>query len=206
MKISDQKLLDKIAGKDEIAFNEFYKRYASLLYKWVFNRTKDLETSNEVTQDFWSSLWINPILIKTNIDGDAKNFMLHFFTFRILDYLRSQKKNKFLIDLSFQQNRIETTFFYSHILEEIHEKEIHEIIDLVIDTLPDLTKKIFNYRWKENFNTKETALQFNVNEKIVYNRTFIAFVAIRNKLIDLNFDENYLNAKKIKTICFTKFA
>jgi RNA polymerase sigma factor (sigma-70 family) len=199
MKTLDKKLLEDIANKDEDAFNEFYKKYAPLLYKWVFTRIGSVESSNDVTQDFWSNLWVNPQVIKTNDEGSAKNFLLHFFTFRILDYLRVTKnREKSLVKN--EQNKLENTFSYSHILEEIQEKEIHILIDQILENLPELTRQIFICRWKDNYSIKDTALKLNVDEKAVYNRTFIALKLIRSKIKEVYFDENSVNEKILKLI------
>ncbi len=186
MKILDKKLLEAIANKDENAFNEFYKRYSSLLYKWVFTRTGNAEASSEVTQDFWFNLWINPYKIKTNDEGSAKNFLLHFFTFRILDYLRAHKKREKQLAYNVQEV-LSNTLSYSHILEEIQEKEIHDLIEEILDNLPELTKQIFVYKWKDNYSIKEIALRLNINEKTVYNRTYLALKTIRLKVKDIQF-------------------
>lgn len=196
MKTLDKKLLEEIAKKDEKAFNEFYKKYAPLLYKWVFNRIGDYEASHEVTQDFWSSFWINPNIIKTNDEGCAKNFLLHFFTYRILDYLRSHNKREKSLAYDWEFDNLASTLSYSHILEEIHEKEIHALIDEILETLPDLTKEVFICRLKKNYSVKETATHLNIDEKTVYNRSFLALTTIRSKVKGMLADEETVNDPK----------
>ena len=84
MKTLDKELLEKIREKNVYAFNEFYNRYATLLYKWVYSRIRNDDACNEVTQDFWASFWENPDIIKINEQGSAKNYLLHFFGFGFL--------------------------------------------------------------------------------------------------------------------------
>ncbi len=194
MKILDKELLEKIAKKNESAFNEFYKKYAPLLYKWVYNRIGNYEACNEVTQDFWSNFWVNPQTIKTNEEGSAKNFLLHFFTYRILDYLRTHKKRENIIASDWEFDNLSETLNYSHILEEIHEKEIYKVIDEILETLPDLTKEIFICRMEKSYSVKETANHLNIDEKTVYNRSFDALKTIRSKVTEMLTDE-----KNIKT-------
>ena len=83
MKLSDRHLLELIALKDEKSFNEFYKRYSSLLYKWALNRIGNTDIANDIAQDFWSTLWLNPQKIKTNSEGSAK---ISCFIFILLGY------------------------------------------------------------------------------------------------------------------------
>lgn len=196
MEMSDKLLLEAIANKDEKAFNVFYKKYASLLYKWALNRIGNPDISNDIAQDFWSSLWLNPLVIKTNEAGSAKNFLLHFYTFRILDYLRLPSHKVKVANSEEHLNTLQNTLMYTHILEEIQEKEIHTLIDEIVSNLPELTRAIFIHRWKEQHSIKETATHFDVDEKTVYNRTFVALTAIRSKVSDMLSDEGSISDPK----------
>lgn len=196
METSDKLLLEAIANKDEKAFNVFYKRYASLLYKWALNRIGNPYVANDIAQDFWSNLWLNPHSIKTNDTGSAKNFLLHFYTFRILDYLRAPSNKVKTVDSEEELTSLQNTLSYSHILEEIEEKEIHSLIDKVIEGLPELTRDIFVHRWKEQHSIKETASHFEVDEKTVYNRTFVALTAIRIKVKEMLTDTSTISDPK----------
>ncbi|WP_310554521.1 sigma-70 family RNA polymerase sigma factor [Flavobacterium sp.] len=193
MKTSDKELLEKIAHKNEIAFNEFYKNYSVLLYKWAYNRIGNYEVCNEVTQEFWSSFWINPDIIKTNEEGSAKNFLLHFFTYRILDYLRANNKRNKSMANDWEYDNLESTLSYSHILEEIHEKEIHTLIDEILDTLPALTKEVFICRLKKNYSIEETAAYLNIKKKTVYNRSVSGLKTIRTKVNEINLENQGLD-------------
>lgn len=196
METSDKLLLEAIANKDEKAFNVFYTRYAALLYKWALNRIGNPDIASDIAQDFWSNLWLNPHAIKTNDIGSAKNFLLHFYTFRILDYLRAPSHKVKAVDSEERLTNLQNTLAYTHILEEIEEKEIHFLIDGIIEGLPELTRAIFVHRWKEQHSIKETATHFEVDEKTVYNRTFVALTAIRFKVKDMLSDEGAIGDPK----------
>lgn len=189
MEKSDKELLEAIADRDEKAFNEFYKRYSFLLHKFALNRIGSTHASNDVGQDFWSNVWLKPQNIRTNDAGSAKNFLLSFYTYRILDYLRNPHQKEKAVDSEKHINSIEYTLAYTHILEEIEEKEIHILIDEILESLPKLTREIFVYRWEEQHSIKETASHFDVDEKTVYNRTYVALTAVRSKVKDMLSDE-----------------
>lgn len=195
MKPTDKSLLEAIASKDEKAFNEFYKRYSSVLYRWALNRIGNADIANDITQEFWSNLWVNPLSIKTNEEEVAKNFLLHFFTFRVLDYLRANAKEK-LVSTEEQLEVLKNTMSYTHILEEIHESEIHSLIDEVLKDLPELTQMVFDYRWKRNYSIKETSEKLGIEEKVIYNRTFTALSIIRTRVNEMLADEKAINDPK----------
>lgn len=198
MKTPDQVLIDRITNKDETAFYEFYNRYAALLYRWAYNRVGSEETSEEITQEFWAQFWLHPVQIKTDAEGNAKNYLLHFFTYRVLDYIRAHMNRKVLSGLGDELDMLSRTLIYSHIAEEIEEKEIYTLIDDIIATLPELTQKVFNHRWKEDLSTEETARLLNIDEKAVYNRMYTAITIIREK-VSLMLQEGDA-MQKIKTV------
>ena len=82
--------------------------------------------------------------------------------------------------------------------EEIEEKEIYALIDEIMFTLPELTQKVFNHRWRDDLSTEETAQLLNIDEKAVYNRMHIAINVIRDKVSSMLNEGDNMN--KIKTI------
>lgn len=204
MKTPDQILIDRITTKDEVAFYEFYNRYAALLYRWAYNRVGSEEITEEITQEFWAQFWLNPSQIKTDAAGNAKNYLLHFFTYRVLDYIRSNLSKKIVSNIGDELDLLSRTLIYSHISEEIEEKEIYTLIDDIIATLPDLTQKVFNHRWRDDLSTEETAQLLNIDEKAVYNRMYVAISLIREKVASMLQEGDTLN--KIKTINISALA
>lgn len=201
MKTSDQILIKRIHDKDSMAFREFYDRYAALLYKWAYKRTSNYEITQEITQEFWAMFWNDPLQIKTNAEGNAKNFLLHFFTYRVVDYIRANMSKSMVLNMAGDLETLARSFTYSHISEEIEAKEIYVLLDEIIATLPEITQKVFNSRWKDDLTTEETAQLLNIDEKAVYNKMYYAVRAIREKLsLMLDEDDSYTTVKSIKAL------
>lgn len=191
MKTSDKELLEAIARQDKKAFNEFYQRYSRLLYRWAYNRTGDTDTTNEITQSFWEGFWLNPALIKTDKEGCCKNFLLRFFTFRMLDYLKTSQAevlSKSGEDIFLIEN--DENIAYSHVFEELEAKEILEMLDEILKNQPESTRNIFRLRWDMNCSVAETAAQLQLKEKDIYNRYHRLLSLIRTQLT-----LNYFNEK-----------
>lgn len=190
MNTSDKQLLEAIACQDKKAFNKFYQRYSRLLYGWAYNRTGDTETTNEITQYFWESFWLNPAQIKTNEEGCSRNYLLRFFTFRMLDYLKTKQAemlSKSGEDIFLIENN--EYMSYSHVFEELEAREIHEILDEILKKQPESTRKIFDLRWNLNCSVTETAAQLHLKEKDIYNRYHRLLSLIRTQLTLIYFNE-----------------
>lgn len=172
MVTSDKELLNAIGEKDQKAFEDFYNRYARLLQMWAQKYTGNKELTEDIAQNFWIIVWTNPTVVKVNDAGLAKDYLLRYFTYRMLDYIKSAGAQV----LGNEMKLLEATqsLSYTHVFEELETNEIHSLINNVLNTVPDLTREIFNLLWEKNYSVKETAMELKVSEKVVrtnYNKT-----------------------------------
>jgi len=163
--MSDKELLEAISLRDESAFRLFYEKYNRLLYKWAYNRMGNIEMTEECLQNFWIAVWTEPDKIKTNDKGIAKNFLLHHFTYRILNYIKytflneSDKMNSFSID------EVQESLPYSHVEEEFDVREINTIITRLIQNLPEKVQEAFELAWQKGYSAKEIAAELKIDER-----------------------------------------
>ncbi|WP_159023694.1 RNA polymerase sigma factor [Formosa sp. L2A11] len=163
---SDQDLLLAIYDdKDEKAFKVFYDKYAKLLLNWATKRTGNRDLAEDIVQNFWVIFWSKPHAIKTDEFGVARKYLIHYFTYRMLDYLRTSA-SKFL-GSDFALETIENEDSYLHIIEDIQVKDMLDMIDRVLVNFPKLTQDIFKTIWEHNNSVKETSKTFGVSEKVV---------------------------------------
>jgi len=163
--MSDKELLDAILRKDESAFKQFYGKYNRLLYKWAYNRTGNIEMTEECLQDFWISVWTNPEQIKTNDKGMAKNFLLHHFTYKILNYIKSAILNESDKVESCSPHDVQESLPYSHVEEEFDAREINSIVSRLIQELPEKVQKAFSLFWQEDYSAKKITTELNIDER-----------------------------------------
>lgn len=166
MNTSDKELLASIyERKDEKAFKLFYDRYAKLLLNWAAKRTGQREIAADIVQNFWVIFWSKPYAIKTDANGVARKYLIHYFAYRMFDYMRTSASkalgNEALLEMVSQSDS------YSHVIEEIEVNEILEIIDNVLEGFPELSQQIFRAIWENNASVKETSLQFGLSEKVI---------------------------------------
>ena len=150
----------------------FYERYARLLQMWALKRTGNKDLTEDIAQNFWIVIWTNPSVIKINEDGVAKDYLLRYFSYRMLDYIKSAGAQ--LLGNESKLEEMTASLSYTHVFEELETTELHHLINEVIGSLPDLTREIFDLLWEKNFSVKEAAQQLNVSEKVVrsnYNKT-----------------------------------
>lgn len=181
MTISDKELLEAIySQKDEAAFKIFYDRYAKLLHNWATKRTGNKEVSDDVVQNFWVVFWSTPNAIKVDENGTARRYLIHYFSYRMLDYLRSAAAKVLGNEQLFED--VKDFVNYSHVLEELEVNEILAVIDEIVFHLPETTREIFQFIWESKHSVKEAAAHFNVSEKVIRTRYNKVLNTVQSKI------------------------
>ncbi len=166
---SDKELLEAIQKGDSESFTLLYNRYWRLLYTWASHRIYNREAVQDLMQNVWADIWQNPAMIKVNDKGSAKNILLGFVSYRILDFL---KKKDILVFQFDEDNSFESqeSLGYSHVLEELQVKEILELINATLERLPQLAHDIYILSIKKHLPVKEIALRLSITEETVRRR------------------------------------
>lgn len=181
MIISDKDLLEAIySQKDEAAFKVFYDRYAKLLHNWANKRIGNKEVTNDVVQNFWIIFWSTPNAIKVDENGEARKYLIHYFSYRMFDYLRSAAA-KVLGDEQLFEG-VKSLANYSHVLEELEVNEILTFIDDIVLNLPETTREIFQYVWESKHSIKEAAAHFDMSEKVIRTKYNKVLTTVQTRL------------------------
>ncbi len=182
---TDKILLYEITHKNRSAFTEFYNRYENRMYRIAFARLGNKESTEDFLQDFWKNVWMKPEIIKTNEKDCALGFLYCLLTKRILDNFRKRSKyitieiNEFLSEIAEIEPR------YTHIIEEITVKEIIDITEKVMKSLPETDRKIFSL-YKNNYSVSEIARNLSMSEGTIKNKLSVINQNIRMNLKPLH--------------------
>ncbi|ALJ06467.1 hypothetical protein APS56_15585 [Pseudalgibacter alginicilyticus] len=192
---SDKDLLVAIYDKkDEKAFKIFYNRYANLLLHWGMKHTGNKDIASDIAQNFWVIFWSKPYAIKTDKEDNARKYLIHYFTYRMFDYLRSSAAKSFGNEYILET--LSKSESYSHIIENIQVDEILEVIDNLLKVFPELTQQIFKEVWENNSSVKAVSQKLGVSEKVVRTHHKKVITLVRNKIQDLLNDTTDLKSQK----------
>lgn len=197
--MSDRELLEAIALKDESAFNAFYDRYANLLYKWCINRVGIVELTEEITQDFWMNIWLNPLKIKTDDTSSVDKFLLRHFSFHIMDYMKAvYVKAEREGQLPNVEEHPEQDKSYTHIEEDLGYEELNRVISQILKELPRDSREVFELIYKRGHTIKESAAILKLNDRTVGYKSKESIQYIRKSLQKWYGDDKAVSMKVLK--------
>ncbi|MEG0927290.1 MULTISPECIES: RNA polymerase sigma factor [Chryseobacterium] len=198
MNVTDSTLLKKIKSGDRPAFMLLYDRYWDSLYRFVFVRTKDKETSEELLQNLWMKILENTDTIQTDESESAKGYLLRHLHYRILDYYNSYKKAPPTLSIDEFETPEELNISDTEYFEIIEENEISTLlsmIDEVVSQLPATEQQVYDMRIRQNMSVNETAEALGISNKTVSNKLSKALNEVREQL-----NPEYQSSKKLVSI------
>ena len=159
----EKQLITDLKGGNVEAFDQLFELYGKRLYHFAHGYLKSREESEEVVQDVFMKIWDTKEQLKPNLSFRAFLFKIAFNRIQEL-FLKINR------DKAYQHEIINTTATFSDNLED--RMDYHSLLELVeslIDKLPERQKQILVLKRKDGLPVKEIANQLNISPKTVEN-------------------------------------
>lgn len=167
----DITLFEKLSLGDEAAFTEIYNRWFEKAYSAAFKRLQDIKLAEDVTQDFFLTLWNkrsklniqNPsAYLYTAIRNSVFNILLKEKRFVPLEQkMLNQLKDPLQSDVNVMRQELILSY------------------EKLVSSLPKGQHKIFRMRFEEDMNTDEIAEKLQLTRKTVQNQILNSLKKIR---------------------------
>lgn len=175
-KYSDQELAALLREGSDAAFKEIYDRYHRLLFFYAFKKLKSKEEAMDVVHDVFA-------LILSNRKSFALTFTLSGYLYksvlnRIFDIFRHKETIRKYIELGdhyIDVDSAETDYL-------IREKDITELINKEIASMPPKMRKIYEMKHMDYRSTKDIAEELGISEHTVSTQLKRATRHLRTKL------------------------
>ncbi len=174
---TDMQLCLFLKEGSEEAFSEIYERYWEKLYSFAFNRLRSHETTFELVQEIFESLWKRRSVIEfhTSLSG----YLYASMRYLIVHHIKYSKLKE-----SYCQEFV--TFHAS--LEDNSTEDVvalHDLEDALNRSLVELPKRcqeVFKMSRQQNRSIKEIAEELNISHKTVENQLTAALKYLRTSL------------------------
>lgn len=173
---NDQELLELLKAEDHLAFNEIYNRYSILLFYQVNQMLRDEETSKDIVQELFISLWDRPSNIKQ--DANLAGYLYVAARNKVFKQIQKGKvRNDYISSIAQYASEVST-----EMMDRIDEKQLSLVIEREISLLPPKMKEVFELSRKGNLSHREISEQLGISDKTVKKQINKALRILRNKV------------------------
>ena len=179
--LTDESLVDLLKKDDPIAFEMIYRRYWRYLFGFVFQQLGSKEDTEEIVHDLMLSLWQN------RQRSQIQNLKIYFFV------AARNLTNKFVksrINLRrYREYQLLHEAFENSDSNEVYTiNELSEIIEKVLQKMPEKTATIFRMSKMDEMPIKKIALQMDLTDKAVEYHITKSLKMLREHLRDFHSD------------------
>ena len=174
---NEKSLLEKLSCGEENAIEQIYSIYWRPLFIYGYNILKDKAACEDIIQDLFLQLWIKRESL--NIKESLEAYLHAAVRYQIFRYIRNNPaENRFFENLD---ERVATTSSESI----IDLKEINQLVNSVVNELPEKCRTVFILSREQQLSHKEIANQLHISTKTVENQITIALHRLRSSLAKL---------------------
>ncbi len=164
----------KIKNNDVEAFEKIFREYYSPLVHFVVKIVNDKDVAEEIVQEFFYQYWKNRQ--QMNIKFSLKSYFYQSVRNNALKYLRHESVKKNYASGVVAKNNTDS------FSPEYGENELSNIIENILDNLPQRCSMIFRMNRFEGLTYKEIAGKLSISVKTVEADMGKALKAFRTKL------------------------
>ena len=182
MEYSNQQLINGIQQGDITAFEELHKKYYIFLCLIAEHIVRNPSDAQEIVSDVFVNIW--NIREKIDITTSIKAYLVKAVHNTSVNYLERYKiSNKLTDSLSNSDYKL-LAWDSDYPLGQLYEKEIMNILDQGISTLPDACREIFILSRNEDMKYRDIADKLGISVNTVKTQMKIALVHLRETLKD----------------------
>jgi RNA polymerase sigma-70 factor (ECF subfamily) len=174
---SDEENLQLLKAGDELAFEFIYETYAERLFSFIYGKVKSKETTEEIIQEIFVSLWASreTLQIRSSLEaylfGAAKN--------KILSFVRTEQvRKKYAEEFTrFAAGQCDNSLLDEVIANDLQQSLLHKVADL-----PDKCQAAFRMSRMEHQPIPQIAEKMNISTRTVENYISQALKYLRTSL------------------------
>ena len=171
---NEDKLLLSLAQGEMKSFEEIFNRHWSSLFDSAYRRLNNKEQCKDIVQDVFADLWIRRGTVQIENLGAYLHAAVRFQVFRLAS------RNRLTTFVELFETIASSPFGADNLLVD---KELEDIAQSWIDSLPEKRRQIFLLHFRENLTTKEIAERLQISQKTAQNQLGRAAQYLRDQMI-----------------------
>ena len=178
MILSEIETLEVLKQGDKVVFENIFKNYYEKLCNYANSFIGDIDESEEIVQTTFIILWEKRKTI--DIHTSVKSYLYQAIRNQCLNKIKHDRVKQTHFEYISYQSEIESGDGYQGIVG----KELDEMINRAINSLPPQCRTVFNMSRFENYTYSEIAKELNLSVKTIENHMGKALRIMRMQLAD----------------------
>jgi len=160
---SDEVLISMLKDGNSSAVAELYDRYWKTLLVKTFDRLKSRQDAEEIVQELFIRIWRRRQTIE--LQFSFKTYIFAALRYEIMHHIAKHQYRK--DDISLDDTDYHELWTQEEEFHSLEMKELQQRIDLVIDSLPERCRIIFQMSRNEGMSAKKIAVELNLSPRTV---------------------------------------
>jgi len=170
--LSDEQLIPLLNKGNREAFRVIYERYAEKLAGFAATKLYDAGDAEDVLHDVFARLWAEREQL--HITGNLQSYLFSAIRHRIVDKIRRNVTRQEYAGLLLKLEQR-----YAAADEGLRVREVQEVIEASLKTLPRKTRQIYHLSRHEHLSVAEIAKVMSLSEQTIKNQLTIALKHLR---------------------------
>jgi RNA polymerase sigma-70 factor, ECF subfamily len=183
--MEDIDLLKKLKRGDGKAFEELFRRYFIPLHNYAKFYTSNIQLAEDLVHDVFYKIWEKRKTLAINTSFKAYLYRsVHNHCIQYLRHLKVVKEHSKKQEAKYEEALLMNRLYFETGISKLMEKEIQELTEEVVGSLPEKTRDIFSMSRNRHQKNSEIAEKLNVTEKTVEYHISKALSILRRELKD----------------------
>lgn len=171
----DHELLLMLKADDELSLKYIYDKYWKRLYLSAFSIIREVGPCEDIVQDVLLQLWLKRAEVEIN---SLKSYLFSAVRYKVLSFIRSAGHRKVFI----YPGELEQLAGIEELKDRLNERDITDMLDDGIASLPERCKEVFILSRKEFLTNREIAGRMGISIKTVEAQMTIALRQLKKSM------------------------
>ncbi|CAM4219377.1 RNA polymerase sigma-70 factor, ECF subfamily [Pedobacter westerhofensis] len=174
--LSDLQLFDLFKSGNVNAFGKIYDRHRTPLVVFVNSMVKDQDIAQDIVQEVFTVVFQRAQSLEINSSEHLANYLYRAVRFKVFNAIKhEQTKTNYLESIANFASES-----YNQADQDVHLKELAEIIEATVQSMQPRMREIFNLSRKQHLSHKEIAELLSLTENTVSTQIQRALFVLRN--------------------------
>src|SRR5947209_492846 len=186
--LSDEALLDAIAGGATWAMEPLYQRYSRILYSLAYRMVADHQVAEDLLQDAFMAVWKRSTSYSAQA-GAARNWLISILHHRTIDYLRKVRRRSNILEAPLEEIEFDESTAFPDVWDEAWRNVQGSQVRAALLQIPPEQRLVIELAYFQGWTHTEIAAGTQIPLGTIKARMRLGLLHLKQILIQMGIDE-----------------